>query len=187
MIVSTNHCSYQCPQDRRAAGGRRNQRFHKRRIQNTFKSLSLPSLKPIPEEGADHQEQLDLNRLLLLELTNQERERQDLHLLRESSHLNELATIHAEHMASQSSISHSVLCVDELKQVLGAAIVGENVQSGSSIARMHWESMDDVDCVNKRNIVAPYYQEFGCGVAVSKDDGKIYACQLFRSTPPTTN
>jgi len=65
--------------------------------------------------------------------------------------------------------------------MLDAKACGESVQCGNSLASMHWETMYDGKSVNRRNILGSRFDEFGCGVAVGRKDGKLYACQLFRS------
>ena len=177
--------------------GRRERRTKRRTT--TTKPL-LPSLESIPEEGylapdpLQKQQEVknDLHQLLLKELVQQQRVRHGLPTLQESLYLNAIATHHATRMASRGVVSHSVSSVAELQRSLGSSVVGENVQSGRCLRTMHMETMmvkedgdDDesarASSINRRNLLAPYYQQFGCGIATSKTSGIIYTCHLFRS------
>ena len=123
---------------------------------------------------------------LFLTLVNKERTMHGQDELKESCYLNFVAERHAQQMARRDHVSHSVESVQDLQQLLQSTFVGENVQSGSeadrrSLAHMHWEAMYNPQCaVNRHNILAPYFNEFGCATAVSKR-GKVYSCQLFRA------
>jgi len=183
MIVSSrSHFVHHQHQRRRIRRQRRN---------TTSKPLAS-SLEPIPEDRStaypqqqvcDHR--TNFNSLLLKELTQQERARHGVELLQESPLLHSIAARHARRMANRAAVSHSVSSIKELQRALGAAIVGENVQSGSSLASMHWQSMEDANGVNRSNMLAPHYQEYGCGVARCKENGKFYTCQLFRASAMT--
>jgi len=182
MIVSSrSHFVHHQHQRRRSRRQRRN---------TTSKPL-VSLLEPIPEERSTayrQEQECDhrFNSLLLKELTQQERARHGVGLLQESLLLHAIAARHARRMANRAAVSHSVSSIKELQRALGAAIVGENVQSGSSLASMHWQSMEDANGVNRSNMLAPHYQEYGCGVARCEENGKFYTCQLFRASAMTT-
>jgi len=154
-------------------------RYYDRSQQNSCCYRQV-SLQPIPEDSEavlieeDPQGQM-------LTLANKEREARGLPKLRESQYLNVLAEQHANDMADQGEVGHSVGCVKELQIVLQAANVGENVQSGESVVNMHWETMRSERSVNRHNILSSDFTEFGCAFAESRKDGKVYTCQLFRS------
>jgi len=178
MIVLTNHCCY----------------HQRRRRRLSPPKLLVPYLEPIPEEDAttsatsnscssNSSDDNSTPATSLLQLANRVRARRGVALLQESSYLNELAQRHAQRMADLGQVGHSVATVPELQQILGCGTVGENVQCGVSLSSMHWESLHDPSSlVNRRNVLAPYFDECGCAVAVSKVDGKLYTCQLFRTS-----
>jgi len=114
-----------------------------------------------------------------LSLINKERRYRHLAEFRISQYLNDLAKQHAEAMAAATSVHHSVSSVSELQRLLGSEKVGENIQRGDSILKMHHETMH-CNAVNRSNVLSLHFTEIGLGSAQGKD-GKIYSCQLFRN------
>jgi uncharacterized protein YkwD len=71
--------------------------------------------------------------------------------------------------------------MDALRQKLNSAHVGENVQRGSTIHEMHIKTIQNQVSKNRKNMQDHRFNEFGIGTARGSD-GKLYLCQLFRST-----
>jgi uncharacterized protein YkwD len=116
-------------------------------------------------------------------LINLERTQRGLQPLRSSDYLSSLANSHATVMAEHGMLGHSVENLVDLQLQLRSMDVGENIQSGSSIKDMHVNAMKE-GTSNRMNILRASYLEYGCGSAVSEDDGKLYHVQLFRGKPP---
>jgi uncharacterized protein YkwD len=108
-------------------------------------------------------------------LVNQDRKKKGLLPLKRSKFLENLAALQARAMAAECTVKHSAKTIQELQAILNSLNVGENVQSGSSMAAMH-SAMSPVLLQN----VLGDFQEYG--VASEKGrDGKVYMCQLFRT------
>jgi len=95
--------------------------------------------------------------------------------------LDDLARFHAEDMAENLAIYHSVKSADNLKHKIKSKYAGENIQRGSSIRSMH-TSMMEKGKRSRDNILSPQFTEFGMGTAMASD-GKLYMVQLFRGPP----
>jgi uncharacterized protein YkwD len=119
-------------------------------------------------------------------LINIERNQRGLQPLRSSDYLCSLAKSHATVMAEHGMLGHSVENLVDLQLHLRSNDVGENIQSGSSIKNMHVCAMKE-GTSNRMNILRESYLEYGCGSAVSEDDGKLYQVQLFRGKLVPTN
>jgi uncharacterized protein YkwD len=135
----------------------------------------------IPEDkscGSLQISELSTSTVSLHGLINQERQARDIPPLIRSTDLDKLAQLHANSMASDQKVTHTVSNVDELKHLLQSDRVGENVQRGASINAMHEMAMTKHK-VNRSNILTSSYDEYGVAVAVG-DDGNLYLCQLFR-------
>ena len=111
-------------------------------------------------------------------LVNRERVLKGLPKLSRSIDLDTLATQHAQDMADNKTLYHSVSSVDELKRKLHSQRTGENIQRGSSIRQMHSNMMTSGQ-KSKQNILSKKFGEFGMGTAKGHD-GKLYMVQLFR-------
>jgi uncharacterized protein YkwD len=98
--------------------------------------------------------------------------------LERSRSLDDLAKAHANYMAKTQRLVHTVEDGEDLKELLGSDIVGENVQRGTSILNMHLSSIQD-GSMHMRNLVSRQFKQFGMGTALG-DDGKLYMCQVFR-------
>jgi uncharacterized protein YkwD len=114
------------------------------------------------------------------ELINYERKKRGLLPFRLSRRLNELASQQAHQMAMRCKVHHSVTTVDELKQLLKGNDVAENIHRGDTTSTIHTETMRQLSCVNRSNILSIYFSDFGYGVATGRD-GMLYCCQLFRN------
>ena len=95
-----------------------------------------------------------------------------------SRELDDFARSHAETMAKNLSLTHSVEETESLQQILGSEFVGENIQRGDSIKGMHSTT------VSRRsaqfwNLVSGDFTQFGMATARGAD-GKLYMCQVFR-------
>lgn len=111
-------------------------------------------------------------------MVNDERARHGLKPYHRSRFLDDLARWHAEEMANECQLRHSVDDIDTLKQKLKSDQVGENVLQGSSIRLMHSLTMCQ-DSPDRRNLLSTVYTEFGCGTAKGAD-GQLYMVQLVR-------
>jgi hypothetical protein len=114
------------------------------------------------------------------ELVNRERRKYGMIPFRLSRTLNRLASQQASKMAAEGAVHHSVSTINELQLLLAAVDVAENIQRGDSITKMHAETLGQLDCINRSNVISVYFSEFGYGLATGRD-GKLYCCQLFRS------
>lgn len=115
-----------------------------------------------------------------LGFVNQVRRRFGRGAYRRSSLLDYLARLHAEEMATNIRVYHSVSCVEELMLRLSSSNVAENVHRGDSVGTMHRETlMGSTDTVNRANLLSPWFNEYGSGTAKGSD-GKIYMCELFK-------
>lgn len=117
-------------------------------------------------------------------LVNRERAARDLPQLHRSRFLDTLAREHAQVMAQQGRLFHSVATLTDLQQRLESPRVAENTQRGRSVRHMHQQTMDDWRRSNtsRQNIVSAAFTEFGMGTAKG-DDGLLYMVQLFRCEP----
>lgn len=127
-----------------------------------------------------------------------------------SGRLDDLAQQHATLLAQQGTLLHMAQSMQDLKEILQANNVGENVQRGESIRAMHQTAMqaigkkdkdptpahdddnnnsnvNDDDAAHQQtsrlladNILSPTFTEFGIGTAMCSTDGKLYMVQLFR-------
>ena len=98
--------------------------------------------------------------------------------LRRSENLHHLARLHAANMASKKKVLHSVASVSELQTLLNASLVGENIQRGSCVAKMHAIAMKELD-INAGNVLGDEFREYGVAISQGKD-GMNYLCQYFR-------
>jgi uncharacterized protein YkwD len=135
-------------------------------------------------------------------LVNRERAKRGIRPVQRCHDLDELARHHARHMAASRTVQHSVANVQELQDLLmqrqtededttsAYYYVGENIQIGKDIRSMHASTMDAVDCVERRNILAGHFDQFGMGTAIgvdpdNEDDEEcLYMVQYFRSSEP---
>lgn len=111
-------------------------------------------------------------------LVNQERTNRTIAPLIRQTHLDEIARIHAEQMASNKQVQH--LSLEALHIALEGTSyhrLGINVQKGSSIRRIHEKMMQSQS--NKNNITDRRYTHMGMATAVDAD-GVLYLCQVFR-------
>lgn len=115
-----------------------------------------------------------------LHVVNEERSFRGLEPFRCSHWLNQLASQQASAMAITGNVFHSVTTIDELVLLLSSTEVAENIQRGDSVEGMHRETMNNVNAINRSNLLSTYFSEFGCGFAIGRD-GKLYSCQLFRN------
>jgi uncharacterized protein YkwD len=109
------------------------------------------------------------------EMINFERQKRGLLPFRLSRTLNHLATQQANRMARHMSVYHSVSSIDELKMLLRGKEVAENIQRGDTIVMMHVETMRETNCINRSNVLSPYFSDIGYGV-ITGLDGKVYCC-----------
>jgi uncharacterized protein YkwD len=97
-----------------------------------------------------------------------------------SRRLDALAHEHAQCMAQEQAVFHSVDSLNALQLKLDSKEVGENIQRGLSIQKMHhamtWGSDSSP---NRSNIISQKFNECGMGTAKGKD-GLLYMVQLFR-------
>lgn len=101
--------------------------------------------------------------------------------LRRSLELDNMARLHAQHMARLQRINHVTNSMESLRQMLNSEHVGENVQRGSTIHEMHIRTIQNQASKNRKNMQDQDFHEFGIGTAKGSD-GKLYLCQLFRSS-----
>lgn len=99
--------------------------------------------------------------------------------LKRSLELDEMARCHAKNMAMTGMVVHSVDSLKELGALLNSKRVGENVQRGPSIHKMHQAAAQDRDSTILKNILNENFREFGMATCKGRD-GKLYMCQLFR-------
>ena len=111
-----------------------------------------------------------------------ERAEHRLPAFQRATELDAVAQEHAQNMARQRAVVHSVSNVQDLQHKLGAPDVGENITRGDSVYRMHQETMsclNNNNNVNRANILSEHFDEFGSAMAFGSD-GRIYCCQVFR-------
>jgi uncharacterized protein YkwD len=111
-------------------------------------------------------------------LINRERAILDLPKLRRIKMLDDMARFHAEDMAENTCVFHSVKTADNLKHKLHSKYAGENIQRGKSIRSMHTGMMEKGKR-SRDNILSKQFTEFGMGTAMG-GDGKLYMVQMFR-------
>ena len=133
-------------------------------------SKDKPRFKMSPEEKK------------LLELTNAEREKEDLPPLKPNPTLFEVARSHSRNMAKQGKMEH-VLDGKGVKQRLNAAgydwsWFGENIANGMNqpVAKILEGWMDSKG--HRENILRKHYTEIGLGIA-EDDNGRKYYTQVF--------
>ena len=116
-------------------------------------------------------------------LVAQERAERHLPPFQRIKELDVVAQDHAQRMALERSVFHSVSNVQDLQRKLGAPDVGENITRGDSVYHMYQETMSAVhgSNVNRDNILSDHFHEFGSAMAFG-NDGKIYCCQVFRKS-----
>ena len=184
MMISPRCTSYVHPRYERSK-----QYYHHRKSRNSGihrskqQRYNVNYLEPIPEEEQHNYNYNNNNPSLttLLQLANQERLRRGLVPFQESAPLNAAAARHAQRMACAEQVFHSVSCVSELQRVLCAPRVGESVQAGVSLSAMHWECWHcDPTGINRRNLLASQFDEYGSAVCASARTGRLYTCQFFR-------
>lgn len=95
--------------------------------------------------------------------------------LKRSKFLEHLAGVQVRSMATKGVVQHSAKTIQELQEMLQSKCVGENVQSGTSMATMHAV----MSPVLLQNVLGDF-QEYGVATAKGAD-GKMYMCQLFRT------
>jgi hypothetical protein len=111
-------------------------------------------------------------------LINRERAMCNIPKLRRVRMLDDMARFHAEDMAENSCVFHSVKSADNLKRKVHSKYAGENIQRGKSIRSMH-SGMMEKGKRSRDNILSKQFTEFGLGTAMGSD-GKLYMVQLFR-------
>jgi uncharacterized protein YkwD len=124
----------------------------------------------------------------LLDLTNQERKRQDLPLFRPDPTLFKVARGHSANMARQEKMEHVLDNKTPYQRIKEAgyrySVAGENVAYGEV-------EMEDVmkgwmaSPKHRANILNPRYTEIGLGLSRT-DKGVVYYTQVF-ATPKKTN
>lgn len=114
-------------------------------------------------------------------LVNRERALSGLTQLRRVRMLDDVARFHAQDMAEEQRLFHSVDSADALRRKLKSKFTGENVQRGSSIREMH-KNMMNGGRKSKENILSMKFTEFGMGTAKG-EDGRLYMVQCFRGEP----
>jgi uncharacterized protein YkwD len=112
-------------------------------------------------------------------LIDRTRRKHRLHALQRSDQLHELARHHAERMAKDQAVCHSVSNIQELQTLLDSAMVGENIQRGKSATELHQTAMATLQ-VNRQNVLGMDFCEYGVAAVRGRDDGMIYMCQYFR-------
>jgi uncharacterized protein YkwD len=117
------------------------------------------------------------------DLINQARSSHSLPALNRSELLENLAKIHATHMARELTVTHSVQNATQLKKLLRCVLVGENVQKGTSCQSMHETTMNETTSadhkINRDNILGNGFSECGVATVVGRDCRR-YTCQYFR-------
>jgi uncharacterized protein YkwD len=117
-----------------------------------------------------------------LRLVNRSRVVRNIDPLRKSSTLDALAQAHAECMAQQQLVHHSVDVVVQLQKKLQSEHVGENVQRGESVVQIHQDLLRaGTESFLFNNMISQKYNEMGSGKALGQD-GLVYWVQLFRSS-----
>jgi uncharacterized protein YkwD len=118
----------------------------------------------------------------LVELTNQERKKMDLPLLKLSPALSKIARAHSENMARQAKMEHALDNKGPFDRLRGAGYkfikAAENIASGDgvSLAMIMKAWMDSKE--HRANILMPEYTEIGLGIARDKT-GQLYFTQVF--------
>lgn len=119
----------------------------------------------------------------LLDLTNAEREKEELPPLKANPILTKLARAHSQNMAKQEKLGHDLDCKSPFDRLREAKYeyqrAAENVaQSGeqASMADIMKLWLDSEP--HRANILGDGYTEIGIGVA-KNDKGEVYATQVF--------
>jgi uncharacterized protein YkwD len=111
---------------------------------------------------------------------NWERKRRGLRPLKRSRFLDEVAREHADRMALQTKVFHSVNSLSQLRCKLNSNRAGENTISGSSNDKMMRILMVGVGTAKENpNILNNDFVEFGMA-CVRGSDGLFYLVQYFR-------
>jgi hypothetical protein len=111
-------------------------------------------------------------------LVNKERVKRRISPLVRRTQLDEIAREHAETMAAQDALYHSI--PSNLVQKIGrpSRRLGENVSFGESIREIHKTMMEDAGA-DRNNILDRRYLTMGMGTARGPNGG-LYMCQIFR-------
>ena len=119
----------------------------------------------------------------LLDLTNAEREKAELPLLKPSPVLTKLARAHSQNMAKQEKLDHDLDCKTPFDRLRDAEYqyqrAAENVAQAGEQASMAdimklWLDSEP----HRANIMGEGYTEIGIGIA-KNDKGELYATQVF--------
>lgn len=124
-------------------------------------------------------------------LVNYEREKRRLLPYHRNVHMDRLARLHADRMAKEGTLFHSVQSVDKLQSMLYPLPVtaqrkvansdennisslqfqvAENISRGESVRAIHNESMMHTNHMDRKNILSKHFTEFGMGTAVVYHD-----------------
>jgi uncharacterized protein YkwD len=118
----------------------------------------------------------------LVDMTNQERKKMDLPLLKLSPALSKIARGHSENMARQGKMEHVLDNKGPFDRLRDAGFkymkAGENIASGQGVtlATIMKAWMDSK--AHRANILLPEYTEIGLGIARDKT-GQLYFTQVF--------
>jgi len=119
----------------------------------------------------------------LLDLTNAEREKEDLPPLKANAILMKLARAHSENMAKQQKLDHDLDCKTPFDRLREAEYdyqrAGENIaQSGEQAAPSDILMLWLDSAPHRANIMSENYTEIGLGIA-KNENGETYATQVF--------
>jgi uncharacterized protein YkwD len=119
----------------------------------------------------------------LLELTNQERKKKELPLLRPSPRLFALARAHSDNMAKQGKMDHNLdgkTPFDRMRDANYLFLRGaENIAAcDAKIALADLMQAWMESKLHRENILGPDFTDIGLGLAAGKD-GKTYYTQVF--------
>jgi len=151
-------------------------------------AVALP-LHAAPEKADKPKFELTREERTLIDLTNQERKKENLPPLRTSEALSKVARDHSANMAKQGKMEHVLDGKNPMQRIKAsgyqAAWGGENIAGGDE----EWPLADVMDAwmkspPHRKNILMKEYQEIGLGNVRTKD-GKMYITQLF-GTPKQT-
>jgi uncharacterized protein YkwD len=87
--------------------------------------------------------------------------------------------MHAQRIAAEQRLVHSTEGTEDLQKILSSAHVGENIQRGPSIKKMHLQTLQNMNSYHRRNLRSELFNEMGMGTAKGRD-GRLYMVQLFR-------
>mmetsp|Transcript_13694 Transcript_13694/g.30025 ORF Transcript_13694/g.30025 Transcript_13694/m.30025 type:complete len:193 (+) Transcript_13694:115-693(+) len=111
-------------------------------------------------------------------LINHTREQMGRSCLRRSRALDKQCQNHAQVMAAQQKVFHSVQSIQELKALVQSQHAGENIQVGACVKEIHRVAVQKKTSAYK-NMMCRDFVEFGMAT-VKGDNGKLYMVQLFR-------